>query len=323
MTESILKYQRFIEEKLAEFELPDSPKNLYEPIQYFLNIGGKRMRPVITLMACEMFNDDYSSATEAALAIELFHNFSLIHDDIMDNAPLRRNQMTIHEKWNENIGILSGDALLIESYKKLATYSPDLLVQLLPLFNDTASLVCEGQQLDMDYESADNVSIDNYLEMIQNKTAVLLACSLKMGALIGGAELNTADKLYGFGLNLGLAFQLQDDILDVYADQNKFGKQIGGDIIANKKTYLLLSAFEAASSAQKEELVRLLNETDTGAKIKGVMDLYAALNIQEKTFSKMNSYYNVAMENLNAIDFPDEKKIPLENLAKYLLNREV
>ncbi len=243
MINSILNYQRIIGEEIESLNLPSSPHNLYHPISYFLSLGGKKMRPVLTLMGCELFQKDYSIAKNAALAVELFHNFSLVHDDIMDAAPLRRGQETVHQKWDNNVGILSGDAILILAYQKLATYEPNILAKLLPIFNQTAIEVCEGQQYDMDFESRDDVSISEYLQMIKFKTAVLLGCSLKMGAIIGKSSEADANELYNFGVNLGLAFQLQDDILDVYADQNKFGKQVGGDIIANKKTYLLLKAF--------------------------------------------------------------------------------
>ena len=280
------------------------------------------MRPVLTLMGCELFNSDFIIAKNAALSVELFHNFSLIHDDIMDEAPLRRGQETVHQKWNANIGILSGDALLILAYQQLTTYQPTILSELLPLFNQTAIEVCEGQQYDMDFESREDVSIEEYIQMIKYKTAVLLGCSLKMGAIVGGANTKDADELYNFGVNLGLAFQLQDDILDVYADQNKFGKQVGGDIIANKKTYLLLKAFEDADFTQKNTLNKLLTETDLNKKVAGVKAMYAILDIQSKTEEKMNEYYQIALSNLDAIQIPSSKKEPLLNLAHFLMGRE-
>jgi len=205
-------YQTYIGKAIEELPLPKEPKQLYDPITYFLGLGGKKMRSVLTLMGCELFNSDFTIAKEAALAVELFHNFSLIHDDIMDDAPLRRGSQTVHEKWNTNVGVLSGDALLILAYQKIATFNPSLIGELLPLFNQTALEVCEGQQLDMDYENRSNVSIDEYLKMIKYKTAVLLGCSLQMGAIIGGSNSKDSKELYHFGVNLGLAFQLQDDI---------------------------------------------------------------------------------------------------------------
>jgi len=322
MMNSIKTYQDFIEEEIKRLPLSKEPNHLYEPISYFLKLGGKRMRPVLTLMGCELFNVDFKEAKEASIAIELFHNFSLIHDDIMDEAPLRRGQKTVHTKWNDNVGILSGDALLILAYQALSTYPSDVLKDILPLFNQTAIEVCEGQQYDMDFESRNDVSIDEYITMIKYKTAVLLGCSLKMGAIIGGATPKDAEELYLFGVNLGLAFQLQDDILDVYADQNKFGKQVGGDIIANKKTYLLLKAFEDADTIETKALNTLLREKDLDNKVKGVKFIYAELNIKEKAEQKMNKYYQTALTNLEKIKLPTVKKEPLFNLAQFLMGRE-
>jgi len=315
-------YQTYIGKAIEELPLPKEPKQLYDPITYFLGLGGKKMRSVLTLMGCELFNSDFTIAKEAALAVELFHNFSLIHDDIMDDAPLRRGSQTVHEKWNTNVGVLSGDALLILAYQKIATFNPSLIGELLPLFNQTALEVCEGQQLDMDYENRSNVSIDEYLKMIKYKTAVLLGCSLQMGAIIGGSNSKDSKELYHFGVNLGLAFQLQDDILDVYADQNKFGKQVGGDIIANKKTYLLLKAYEKANTLQTEQLNQLAVESNTELKVNGVKAIYTELNIKANAEAKMNSYYTIALANLEAINLPKEKKQPLLNLAHFLMGRE-
>jgi len=319
---SIENYQNFINTEIENLSLPKEPIQLYEPITYFLGLGGKKMRPVLTLMACEVFNSDFTIAKEAALAVELFHNFSLIHDDIMDEAPLRRGHETVHEKWNSNVGILSGDALLIIAYQKIATYKPALIGELLPLFNQTALEVCEGQQLDMDFESRNNVAIDEYLHMIKFKTAVLLGCSLQMGAIIGGSNSKDAQELYNFGVNLGLAFQLQDDILDVYADQNKFGKQVGGDIIANKKTYLLLKAYEDANSIQTERLNQLAEEKDTTTKVNGVKSVYTELDIKTKAELKMNYFYEIALANLEAISISSSKKQPLLDLAHFLMGRD-
>jgi len=315
-------YQKYIGERIQQLGLPQQPSLLYDPIRYFLDLSGKKMRPILTLMGCELFNPDYTKATNAALAVELFHNFSLIHDDIMDEAPLRRNSETVHEKWNTNIGILSGDAVLVLAYQKIASYPPNILAQLLPIFNETALKVCEGQQYDMDFETQLNVSVDDYIEMIKNKTAVLLGCSLQMGAIIGEASDNDAKELYNFGVNLGLAFQLQDDILDVYADKNKFGKQVGGDIIANKKTYLLIRAFEDANERQTQNLNNLLIETDLVSKVKGVKALYSELEIKAKAEIKLNEFYKIALKNLDAINISNTKKEPLLKLAHFLMKRE-
>jgi geranylgeranyl diphosphate synthase type II len=315
-------YQEIINEAIDELNLPNKPHNLYEPINYFLSLGGKRMRPVLTLMGCEMFDKKIKKATNAAIAVELFHNFSLIHDDIMDEAPLRRGKKTVHHKWNNNVGILSGDALLIIGYQHLVKYKPELAIQLIDIFNQTALEVCEGQQYDMDFETMENVSIKSYLKMIKYKTAVLLGASLKMGAIIGGATITDAEKLYDFGVNLGIAFQLQDDLLDVYADQNKFGKQVGGDIIANKKTYLLLKAIKDADVIQKKVILNLLNENDNEKKINGIKLIYAQLDIKRKTEKAIKKYYKKALKSFNDIKLNRNQKLPLLSLAQYLLERE-
>lgn len=322
MIESLKTYNEYIEKAILEHSFPSAPSNLYDPLNYFLKIGGKRIRPALTLIACELFSKDFKEAKHAALAIEFFHNFSLIHDDIMDDAPLRRGTKTVHEKWNQHIAILSGDALLIEAYKELAKSNPKVLGDILEIFNATALYVCEGQQYDMDYELASAVEIDAYLKMIEYKTAVLLGCSLQIGALIGGASKKDAEELYNFGVNLGIAFQLQDDLLDVYADKNKFGKQVGGDILANKKTFLLLTAFENANSTQTNKLNQLLEEKDKELKIEGVKEIYHQLGVKERTLTEMNKYYEIAILNLSHINASDEDKRPLKNLAEFLLNRE-
>lgn len=322
MIDSLAPYRELIKKHLNTYALPEEPANLYDPIRYFLTIGGKRMRPVLTLMGAELFGGKKETAIQAGIAVELFHNFTLIHDDIMDAAPLRRGKETVHTRWNTNIGILSGDALLIESYKCLSSYDPIILAQLMPVFNQTAIEVCEGQQMDMDFESRAVVSTEEYIQMIAFKTAVLLGCSLKMGAITAGASPSDADDLYQFGLNLGIAFQVQDDILDVYADQNKFGKQVGGDIIANKKTYLLLQALKDADSTQKKRFEALLAATDHQAKVSGVMALYKELDIYQKATEKKNEFHDLAMKNLAHIQVAAKQKKPLEDLAYFLLDRE-
>jgi len=322
MITSVNNYQVYIESLLKEYQVPDQPKNLYEPIRYFLQIGGKRMRPVLALMGTALFKDDYTIAKNAALAVELFHNFTLIHDDIMDAAPLRRGHQTVHTKWNSNIGILSGDTLMIEAYEQLTQYPPAILAQLLPLFNKTAKEVCEGQQMDMDFEREAFVEIDRYVKMIAYKTAVLLGCSLKMGAIVGEASAADSEDLYDFGLNLGIAFQIQDDILDVYADQDKFGKQVGGDILANKKTYLLLRAYQDADKAQTDRLNELMSESDPVLKVSGVKAIYNALSIREKANEQMNSYHSIAIQKLDHLCVSENKKASLRGLAEFLLGRE-
>ncbi|MCB9224658.1 MAG: polyprenyl synthetase family protein [Crocinitomicaceae bacterium] len=315
-------YKNVVTSELANTQFPEQPLNLYEPVKYILDLGGKRMRPILSMMACEMFSGEYIKAKDAALGVEIFHNFTLIHDDIMDAAPLRRGKETVHKKWNERVGLLSGDALMVESYKRLANYRPDLLPKILKLYNITAIEVCEGQQMDMDFESRDDVKIEEYINMIRLKTAVLLGCSLQLGAIVGGASEKDAQDLYNFGVNLGIAFQLQDDILDVYADQSKFGKQVGGDIIANKKTFLLLTALETANSDQLQRLRSLFNETNNEKKVEAVKEIYAELRIKDKAEQQMEIYYRTAMENLDAIHVDDVKKEPLRTIANYLLSRE-
>lgn len=315
-------YQQSIEKALGKIQFSPEPSNLYDPLRYFLEIGGKRMRPILALMACEMFNETSEKALNAAIAVEIFHNFSLIHDDIMDNAPLRRGQKTVHEKWNDNIAILSGDVLLVKAYEFISKYDSEVALELLKIFNKTAIEVCEGQQWDMDFESQNSVSIDDYLHMIKNKTAVLLGCSLEMGAIVAMASKADRDSLNNFGLNLGLAFQLQDDLLDVYADQGKFGKQVGGDILANKKTFLFLSAFESADNLQIKKLNLLLSESNPEAKIQGIIDLYDVLDIKLKTQIKIQHYYDLAMQHLSEISITETKKAPLHALSDFLMNRE-
>jgi geranylgeranyl diphosphate synthase type II len=322
MENSLHKYLQFIEVSVKEIAFPTKPASLYQPMSYILGLGGKRVRPVLTLIACEVFAAEFQKAKNASLAIELFHNFSLIHDDIMDNAPLRRGKPTVHQKWNQSIAILSGDGTLIEAYKLLQNYSPEMSHSLCEVFNKTASEVCEGQQFDMDFETMTEVSISDYLEMIRLKTAVLLGCSLQMGAIVGNASKENQEDLYAFGMNLGIAFQLQDDILDLYADQAKFGKQVGGDILSNKKTYLLLKAFEDASADQKEKLSNMLMEKNPDTKIAHAKSIFAELNIGEKAEAKMNEYYQLALKNLAHLKVDASQKKPLQDLAEFLMNRQ-
>src|SRR5476651_2411466 len=254
--------QVLISKAVDALKFPESPAELYEPISYILDLGGKRLRPSLLLMACDLFGGDVNKAIEPALAIEVFHNFTLMHDDIMDKAPLRRGKKTVHEKWNANVAILSGDAMMVEANKLMMKVDDPILRRVMDVFNETATGVCEGQQIDMSFEQRNNVLIDEYLNMIRLKTAVLLGGTLKIGAIIGGASLNDAQLLYSFGVNLGIAFQLQDDILDVYGDPEKFGKQVGGDILSNKKTYLLIKALELAKDDHLQQLNHWLSVED-------------------------------------------------------------
>lgn len=300
------------------------PTNLYEPVGYTLAMGGKRLRPVMVLMACNLFTDKIEKAFPAALAIEVFHNFTLLHDDIMDQADMRRNSLAVHKKYNPNIAILSGDAMSIMAYNYLQKSETENLGKMIRLFSDTALEVCEGQQYDMDFETRMNVSIPEYLNMIRLKTAVLLACSLKMGALAANAPERIADLLYVFGLDLGIAFQLQDDLLDVFADQEKFGKKIGGDIISNKKTFLLLKALELSDEPTKKELLEWIekSEFDHQGKIMAVKNIYTKLKIKEITENNIEDFYQSALDVLNEIEVAEETKAEMVVLAKMIMNRD-
>jgi len=325
----ITAYQALIDilqKSLVELNegLNKKPAELYEPQQYILTLGGKRVRPLLTLIGCDLFNGDIHEAIHAANTVELFHNFSLIHDDIMDNAPLRRGKATVHEKWNHNIGILSGDAMLVMAYKELAKCKPEHLPQLLTLFNQTAIEVCEGQQLDMNFETLNEVSIDSYVNMISLKTAVLLGCSLQMGAIVAGADLETQEHIYNFGKEIGIAFQLKDDILDVYGNTDKVGKQSGGDIISNKKTFLLLKSLELADASQRKELDNWIakSDFDKNEKVSAVKSIYNQLGILEISEEEVNKHYSSALKNLDLITCPADKKNNLLNFAEALMGRE-
>lgn len=324
---SIAAYQQQIEEALKDKKYGSNPKELYEPISYIMSLGGKRLRPVLVFIATDIFDGDTSKSLHPALAIELFHNFTLVHDDLMDKAPLRRNQPTVHEKWNNNIAILSGDAMMVRAYQELCLADPAMLPQLLEIFSDTAVKVCEGQQYDMNYESMTKVSIQQYIKMIELKTAVLLGGALKIGAAIGGAREEDAQRLYDFGKHIGIAFQLQDDILDVYADAAKFGKQKGGDIIANKKTYLLLKAIEMAESNRymKEELHQWIAapQFDAKEKIEAVINIYNFLNVKELARTEMQKHYELALTFLKDIPVSESKKQMLISFAESLMVREM
>jgi geranylgeranyl diphosphate synthase type II len=319
----ILKFKRIIDQELEQLSFPLEPSNLYDPLRYILASESKRMRSIALLLSHQLYNKDFQPAITAALSIELFHNFTLIHDDIMDKALLRRGSQTVHEKWDNNIAILSGDTLLVNSYSLISSLDKVIMSDVLDVFSETAILVCEGQQLDMDFEQQEDVTIQNYLEMIEKKTSVLLAASFQIGALIGGAVKLDQKLLYDFGINLGMAFQLQDDLLDLYGDSNKFGKKMGGDIIANKKTYLYLKSLSLADFKQKEELVNLysksiISEEEKVARVRIVFD---QLDIFDITKNEIENYHAEAIACLNTLSI--NKKDDLNHFADILLKREV
>ncbi|MFT5168471.1 MAG: geranylgeranyl diphosphate synthase type II [Saprospiraceae bacterium] len=310
---------------LNENRFVQQPGELYEPVNYIMELSGKRMRPVMLLMAYQLFDDKVEKALPAAYAVEMFHNFSLVHDDIMDEAPLRRGQATVHNKYGVNTGILSGDVMLIYAYDFLLKISETKnLPKIIRLFNDTSIKVCEGQQLDMNFETQEVVLIEEYIKMISFKTAALLAGSMKIGALIADADDRDAELIYAFAWNIGIAFQIQDDILDTYGDPEKFGKKVGGDIIQNKKTYLILKALEMADDATAKSLSVLMSTPTTDEKekidlIKGMLD---RLNIRQEAEKIKETYQNKAFEALNAINIENSKKHPLIEIANQLINRE-
>ncbi len=317
------EYTKFIESHLDEIDTPLEPRDLYDPIRYFLNIGGKRIRPILTLLGAELFGMKKEDVVPQALSVEVFHNFTLIHDDIMDEAPLRRNQPTVHEKWNTNVAVLSGDVMLIKAYQLLCKAPGEKLPEILELFNNTAVEVCEGQQLDMDFESRDDVTIAEYIEMIRLKTSVLLGAALNLGAIVAGASTEDKKHLYSFGQNIGIAFQIQDDILDLYADPEKFGKQVGGDVISNKKTVLQLTAIANANKAQCNILQQLQKETNLPLKISRTRELFDQLKAKQDCQEMMQEYYSRAKQSLDKISVSDEMKANLLQLGSYLMDREI
>lgn len=300
---------------------PGQPASLYEPNEYFLSWGGKRIRPVMCLMGNELFDDIHSDSWQLATAIELFHNFTLIHDDIMDAAPLRRGMETVHMKYGESTALLAGDVMLIKAYEYLNKIQTQYLHRILNLFNKTAREVCEGQQLDMDFENRAFVSLDDYIEMISLKTSVLLAASLEMGAIIGGASEGNCKHLYDFGKNLGIAFQVQDDYLDAFGDPEKFGKDVGGDIRQNKKTFLLLHALEVANAQQKKILAELMQQNPPD-KVEQVLQIFRDCNIDEWAKELKDKYLQTALQHLEAIAVRSVRKEPLLELANFLIQRE-
>lgn len=299
------------------------PVNLYQPIKYILDLGGKRIRPLLVLLATDLFESDYKNAFPAALAVEVFHNFTLIHDDIMDSASLRRGKPTVHHKWNENIGILSGDAMLIQAYSFIEEYPDDIYRKIMKVFNKTAMEVCEGQQYDMDFEQLQDVSINQYLDMIKLKTSVLLASAFEIGAIIANASDEDRKYIYNFGLNLGLAFQIQDDYLDTFGDEKSFGKKIGGDIIENKKTFLYLMSLQNSNSEDQLLLKDHYNNDDDIVKIKNVSQFFKDKQIPDLTQKSIELYTNEAFSFVDKLSLSSEKKEILKNLGLNLMNRSV
>ena len=324
MNRDIKLWQKEIEKEIEKLNWEIEPKNLYAPIEYTLALGGKRIRPICLLLANHIFSNDHSNAISLALASEVFHNFTLLHDDIMDKADMRRGKPTVHIKWNENTSILSGDGMLIKAYQLLAEYKGDNFRKILDIFSQTAIEVCEGQQYDMEFENRNDVKEEEYIEMIRLKTAVLLAASLKIGALSGGANETEAQALYDFGINIGIAFQLKDDLLDVYGDEATFGKNIGGDICCNKKTYLLINALNKADGEQKESLKNWIekDEFNRTEKIKAVTSIYNQLKLKEKTEKEMERYYQKAIQSLDTIQADSIALKILYELASSLMQRE-
>jgi geranylgeranyl diphosphate synthase type II len=321
----ILHYQQEFLNYLQSKKWIKDPKNLYEPIDYILHLGGKRMRPILTLMAADIFSSNYKKALPAALAVEVFHNFTLVHDDIMDDAPLRRGKATVHEKWDISTGILSGDAMLILAYQYFENYEPIIFQKLAKLFSKTALEVCDGQQLDVDFETRKDVTIDEYINMIRLKTSVLVAAALKMGAIVAETNELDANLIYDFGLNLGLAFQLQDDYLDTFGDAATFGKQIGGDIIENKKTYLYLKALEVANEEDKQKLLFFYQQKleDNSIKIAEVTRIFELNDMPVLIKDKIENYTEKAFNTLSKMSISQENKENLKNFGLWLMNRTV
>ena len=322
---SILNYKEITSKYISLLKIEKTPNELYDPIRYILSLGGKQLRPVLTLFSAEIFGTDYNKALHAATAIELFHNFSLIHDDIMDDAPLRRGNKTVHEKWNINTAILSGDAMLILAYQYFENYEPKIFKELAQLFSKTALEVCEGQQMDINFETRNNVSVSEYIKMIEYKTAVLVGAALKMGAIVAESTEDNKNAIYNFGLNLGIAFQLQDDYLDAFGDSASFGKQIGGDILENKKTYLYLLALEKANKEDKEELYNWFSTTENNGqeKIDRVKSIFEKTEATSATQNQIEIYTNNALEILDNLDINTKHKNELRTFALDLMNRSV
>ncbi|MEP7232861.1 MAG: polyprenyl synthetase family protein [Ginsengibacter sp.] len=315
-------FSKLFEEKFNIRHFPQKPEKLYDASQYLVSLGGKRVRPLLCLMGNELFEDVKPDAYHVAAAIELFHNFTLVHDDIMDKAPLRRGMQTVHIKYGDATALLAGDVMLVVAYEYLNKVRGEYTHKILSIFNTMAKQVCEGQQLDMEFEKNDDVNLENYVEMIGLKTSVLLGASLQAGALIGGAGLGNQEHLYEFGKNIGIAFQVQDDYLDAFGDPEKFGKKPGGDILANKKTFLLIQALQAGSTSQVAALRNLMLQNDE-SKIQAVLEIYKACNIKDWAMELKQKYLKLALTHLEETAVLSVRKRPLEELAAYLLDREM
>ena len=323
--QKIETYQKLFIDNLNKYAVDKEPNNLYEPINYILKLGGKRLRPVLTLMTAEVFGTEANLALDAALSVEVFHNFSLIHDDIMDDAPLRRGKQTVHEKWDLNTGILSGDAMLILAYQLFENYDSEKFQSLAKLFSKTALEVCEGQQYDIDFEMRNDVTIPEYLKMIEYKTAVLVGAAMKMGAIVAGASQTDQEGVYDFGRFLGIAFQLQDDYLDAFGNPETFGKQVGGDILENKKTYLYLKTLELGSELQQNLLIKTINndEISDDLKVKSIKDLFTDSGASSATQEAVIEFTDKAFKVLATLNISEDKKQVLQLFGEQLMNRRV
>lgn len=322
---TLKELDNIVEKGLVSLDFRMEPEDLYQPIEYMISIGGKRLRPRMCLMTYNLFSDKIERPIlYPALALEVFHGFTLIHDDIMDKADLRRGQLTVYKKWNSNVAILSGDVMSIKSYELLANCPVDKLPEVLALFSKTAAQVCEGQQYDMDYEALPFITMEDYLTMIGLKTAVLLACSAKMGAMIAGADKKIAQTLYQFGYDLGIAFQIQDDYLDTFGQSNIFGKKIGGDILNNKKTWLLVESIKRASGKEKEEMDSFLSltEKDAKKKINGMQELYTKLGVKDEAEREIINYHKKAVSSIEGLDLTPVQKNQLKTFSEALLKRD-
>lgn len=322
---SVDKILADLEDQIQTYTYGNSPQELYEPINYIMSLGGKRIRPLLTLLAYGLYKSDYTSILIESMAVEVFHNFTLMHDDIMDQAPLRRGQATVHEKWNANTAILSGDVMLVKAYDMLLNVKKELLPDCLRAFNQTAAEVCEGQQHDMNFEVLSKVSEADYIDMIRQKTAVLLGFALQFGAMLAGAPKEESQKLYDFGVNIGIGFQLKDDLLDVYADKAKFGKQVGGDILSNKKTFLLIKAKELANDTLASQLDEWITaeDFDKSEKVNAVTAIYETLEIKDLTEAKMKEYFQKGFDQFNSLQVPNQEAYEsLLQLTQELINRE-
>lgn len=324
MNQKIVQFERKIEGAITRVLKEDQPRSLFDPVNYILSLGGKRVRPLLTLLGADLFSEHAEVAVNPAIAIEIFHNFSLVHDDLMDRADVRRGHPTVHKKWDANTAILSGDAMVIEAYKYIAKVPMHHLPVILDLFSSTAMDICKGQQYDMDFEKRMDVTEDEYLEMIRLKTAVLIGCALKMGATVVDASPADAEALYKYGINMGLAFQLRDDLLDVYGNVETFGKKIGGDILCNKKTYLLIKALKLSNTTQRAELDKWLSACsyEPEEKIAAVKKIYDELNLKQFAENLIEKYYLASLDYLSSIHVADDRKQTLLSLSKSLMHRE-